>query len=155
MVTGGKTWWTMVKKYVKIWPWHHRGPLFAIIAPIPFVWLKPDGTLRGSIQNSECMRRVLQLWLLWLVSFAKSWYFSALIVTSSIIQTRLLDTFIVVLVQFLVRFSDSQIMNSSHVPGVHDKRLAEFLVVRGSQHRRKSHWAANYVSGSDSSRNGR
>ena len=105
-------------------------------------------------QHSEFrMRRVLQLWSLWLVSFAKSWYFSALIATSSIIQTRLLDTFIVVLVQFLVRFSDSQIMNSSHVPGVHDKRLAEFLVVRGSQHRRKSHWAANYVSGSDSSRN--
>lgn len=82
-------------------------------------------------------------------------YFTALIATSSIIQTRLLDTFIVVLVQFLVRFSDSQIVNSSHVPGVHDKRLAEFLVVRGSQHRRKSHWAANYVSGSDSSRNGK
>lgn len=52
MVTSGKTWWKMVKKYVELWPWHHRGPLFAIIAPIPFVWLKPDGTLRGSIQNA-------------------------------------------------------------------------------------------------------
>lgn len=105
-------------------------------------------------QHSECMRRVLQVWSLWLVSCAKYWYFSALIATSSILRTRLLDTFIVVLVQFLVRFSIH--LTSLEFMTKDWRNLNGFqMVVRGSQHRRKSHRAANYVSGSDSSRNGK
>lgn len=147
----------MVKKYVKIWPWHHRGPLFAIIAPIPFVWLKPDGTLRGSIQNAcggccSCDRRDLYplqnidtsvLWLQLLPSYRPGfWTPSSWCWCSSSCHSQTLKLWIqLTSLEFMTK--DWQNFSGCE------------MVVWGSQHRRKSHWAANYVSGSDSSRNGK